>query len=60
VRTAAESGALDVERLANYYKLRREIERLARATDPVARAAANRKLRAVHRAQSATPDQRDQ
>ncbi len=60
VRAAAESGALDVERLANYFKLRREIERLARATDPVARAAANRKLRAIHRAQSATPDKRDQ
>jgi len=59
VRAAVETGSLDVERLDSYFKLRREIERLARATDPVARAAANRKLRAIHRAQSVKPDKRD-
>jgi ribosome biogenesis GTPase len=59
VRAAAEAGELEVERLASYFKLRREIERLARATDPVARAAVNRRLRAMHRAQYAMPDKRD-
>ena len=59
VRAAIESGALEVDRLESYLKLRREVERLARATDPVARAAANRRLRAMHRAQYAQPDKRD-
>ncbi len=59
VRAAVDAGALELDRLESYFKLRREIERLARSTDPVARAEANRKLRAMHRAQYAMPDKRD-
>jgi len=59
VRAAIEAGALEVERLESYFKLRREIERHVRLSDPRAMAEANRRLRAMHRAQYSMPDKRD-
>jgi ribosome biogenesis GTPase len=59
VRAAVGAGALEAARLESYFKLRREIERLERSTDALARAAANRRLRAMHRAQYSRPDKRD-
>ena len=58
VRAAVEAGSLGSERLESYFKLRREIERHARLSDPRALAAANRRLRAMHRAQYTMPDKR--
>jgi ribosome biogenesis GTPase len=48
VTAAVETGQLDVHRVANYHKLRRESEYQARRDDPVARAEAERiwKIRA--------------
>jgi len=59
VRAAIEAGALEVERLESYFKLRREIERHVRLSDPRAMAEANRRLRAMHRAQYSMPNKRD-
>ena len=59
VRAAVEAGSLEAERLESYFKLRREIERHARLTDPRAMAEANRRLRAMHRAQYSIPDKRE-
>ncbi len=59
VRAAVERGSLELERLDSYFKLRREIERHVRLTDPRAMAEANRRLRAMHRAQYSMPDKRD-
>jgi ribosome biogenesis GTPase len=59
VRAAIEEGSLERERLTSYFKLLREIERHARLTDPRAAADANRRLRAMHRAQYSMPDKRD-
>jgi len=59
VRAAIASGSLESDRLESYFKLRREIERHARLNDPRAAAEANRRLRAMHRAQYAMPDKRD-
>ena len=59
VRSAIEEGSLEQERLESYLKLRREIERHARLADPRAAAEANRRLRAMHRAQYSMPDKRD-
>jgi ribosome biogenesis GTPase len=59
VRAAVEAGSLEQERLESYFKLRREIERHVRLSDPRAMAEANRRVRAMHRAQSAMPDKRD-
>jgi len=59
VRAAVEAGSLEQERLESYLKLRREIERHVRLSDPRAMAEANRRVRAMHRAQSAMPDKRD-
>jgi ribosome biogenesis GTPase / thiamine phosphate phosphatase len=59
VRAAVEAGSLQLDRLESYFKLRREIERHARLGDPRASAEANRRLRAMHRAQYAMPDKRD-
>jgi ribosome biogenesis GTPase len=59
VRAAVEAGSLELDRLESYFKLRREIERHARLSDPRASADANRRLRALHRAQYAMPDKRD-
>jgi ribosome biogenesis GTPase len=59
VRDAVEGGALELERLESYFKLRREIERHVRLSDPRAMADANRRLRAMHRAQYSMPDKRD-
>jgi len=59
VRAAIEAGALEVERLESYFKLRREIERHVRLNDPRAMAEANRRLRAMHRAQYSMPNKRD-
>jgi ribosome biogenesis GTPase len=48
VRAAVEAGGLDAGRVANYHKLRRELEFQARRDDPIARAEAERvwKIRA--------------
>jgi ribosome biogenesis GTPase len=59
VRAAIERGSLDRERLESYFKLEREIERHARLSDPRAAADANRRLRAMHRAQYSMPDKRE-
>jgi ribosome biogenesis GTPase / thiamine phosphate phosphatase len=59
VRAAVEAGSLEAERLESYFKLRREIERHVRLTDPRAMAEANRRLRAMHRAQYSMPDKRE-
>jgi ribosome biogenesis GTPase len=59
VRAAEEAGTLEPERLESYFKLRREIERHARLNDPRAMAEANRRLRAMHRAQHSMPDKRE-
>jgi len=59
VRAAIEAGALEVERLESYFKLRREIERHVRLSDPRAMAEANRRLRAMHRTQYSMPNKRD-
>ncbi|HEX7977137.1 MAG TPA: ribosome small subunit-dependent GTPase A [Gemmatimonadaceae bacterium] len=59
VRAAIAAGSLEVERLESYFKLRREIERHARLSDPRAMAEANRRLRAMHRAQYSVPDKRE-
>jgi ribosome biogenesis GTPase len=59
VRAAIENGSLDRERLESYFKLGREIERHTRLSDPRAAAEANRRLRAMHRAQYSIPDKRD-
>jgi ribosome biogenesis GTPase len=59
VRAAVEAGSLELERLESYFKLRREIERHVRLSDPRATAEANRRLRAMHRAQYSMPDKRD-
>jgi ribosome biogenesis GTPase / thiamine phosphate phosphatase len=59
VRAAIENGSLDRARLASYFKLGREIERHTRLSDPRAAAEANRRLRAMHRAQYAMPDKRN-
>jgi ribosome biogenesis GTPase len=59
VRAAVEAGTLEPERLESYFKLRREIERHARLNDPRAMAEANRRLRAMHRAQHSMPDKRE-
>jgi len=52
-------GRLDRDRLESYFKLRRELERHARLSDPRAMAEANRHLRALHRAQYRMPDKRE-
>ena len=59
VRAAVAAGSLDKGRLESYFKLRREIARHARLSDPRASAEANRRLRAMHRAQYSMPDKRD-
>ncbi|MBW8769092.1 MAG: ribosome small subunit-dependent GTPase A [Gemmatimonadetes bacterium] len=59
VRAAIAAGSLALERLESYFKLRREMERHARLSDPRAAADANRRLRAMHRAQYSMPDKRD-
>jgi len=59
VRAAVAAGSLALDRLESYFKLRRELERHARLTDPRAMADANRRLRALHRAQYRMPDKRD-
>jgi ribosome biogenesis GTPase / thiamine phosphate phosphatase len=59
VCAAIENGSLDRERLESYFKLGREIERHTRLSDPRAAAEANRRLRAMHRAQYSMPDKRD-
>lgn len=59
VRAAVDAGSLDRDRLESYFKLRRELERHARLSDPRATAEANRRLRALHRAQYRMPDKRD-
>jgi ribosome biogenesis GTPase len=59
VRAAIEAAMLGVERLESYFKLRREIERHGRLSDPRAMAEANRRLRAMHRAQHSMPNKRD-
>jgi ribosome biogenesis GTPase / thiamine phosphate phosphatase len=59
VRAAIEAGAPEVERLESYFKLRREIERHVRLSDPRAMAEANRRLRAMHRTQYSMPNKRD-
>ena len=59
VRAAVEAGSLEADRLDSFSKLRREIERHVRLTDPRAMAEANRRLRSMHRAQYSMPDKRE-
>jgi ribosome biogenesis GTPase len=60
VRAAVDQGSLGRDRLESYFKLRREIERHARLSDPRAAAEANRRLRAMHRAQYSIQSKRFQ
>jgi ribosome biogenesis GTPase len=49
VKSAVESGALDAERLESFHKLRRELERLERLTDPLAAAERKRQEKSMMR-----------
>lgn len=53
VRTAAESGRLDPERLASWHRLRRELAWLATRQDEAAAAQEKARVRSIHRAHRA-------
>jgi ribosome biogenesis GTPase len=53
VRAAAESGALDPERLASWHRLRRELAWLATRQDEAAAAQEKARVRTIHREQRA-------
>ncbi len=55
VLAAAESGALDADRLASWRKLQKELEWLARRTDARARAEEEAKWKAIHQSMKHHP-----